>query len=70
MAYHIKTPSVMGSSIGDVYYKDETTWTEEYDDRKVFSTKSAATTVKNTTVTLNGHTWSPKHFANATVVTE
>jgi|TARA_B100001094_G_C17780496_1_gene599471 hypothetical protein len=70
MAYHIKTPSVMGSSIGDVYYKDESTWTEEYDDRKVFSTKSAATTVKNTTVTLNGHTWSPKHFANATVVTE
>jgi len=60
----------MGSSIGDVYYKDESTWTEEYDDRKVFSTKSAATTVKNTTVTLNGHTWSPKHFANATVVTE
>ena len=70
MAYHIKTPSVMGSSIGDVYYKDESTWTEEYDDRKVFSTKSAATTVKNTTVTLNGHTWSPKHFANATVVSE
>ena len=70
MAYHIKTPSIMGSSIGDVYYKDESTWTEEYDDRKVFSTKSAATTVKNTTVTLNGHTWSPKHFANATVVTE
>ena len=70
MAYHIKTPSVMGSSIGDVYYKDESTWTEEYDERKVFSTKSAATTVKNTTVTLNGHTWSPKHFANATVVTE
>ena len=70
MAYHIKTPSVMGSSIGNVYYKDESTWTEEYDDRKVFSTKSAATTVKNTTVTLNGHTWSPKHFANATVVTE
>jgi len=70
MAYHIKTPSVMGSSIGEVYYKDEGTWTEEYDDRKVFSTKSAATAIKNTTVTRGDYTYAPKHFANATVVTE
>ena len=70
MAYHLKTPSIMGSSIGDVYYKEEGTWTEVFGDRKIFSTKSAATAVKNTTVTLNGHTYKPKHFANSTVVTE
>ena len=70
MAYHLKTPSVMGSSIGDVCYKEEDTWTEVFEDRKVFSTKSAATAVKNTTVTRNGYTYTPKHFANSTVVTE
>ena len=36
MAYHLKTPSVMGSSIGDVYYKEEDSWTEVFEDRKVF----------------------------------
>ena len=70
MAYHLKTPSVMGSSIGDVYYKEGDTWTEVFEDRKVFSTKSAATAIKNTTVTLHGYTYTPKHFANSTVVTE
>ena len=70
MAYHLKTPSVMGSSIGDVYYKGEDTWTEAYEDRKVFSTKSAATAIKNTTITMNGHTYTPRHFAKSTVVTE
>ena len=43
---------------------------EEYDERKVFSTKSAATAIKNTTVTRGDYTYAPKHFANATVVTE
>ena len=70
MAYHLKTPSVMGSSIGDVYYKEEDTWTEVFEDRKVFSTKSAATAVKNTTASFNGYTYTPRHFANATVVSE
>ena len=70
MAYHLKTSSIMGSGVGDVYYKSDGVWTEEYAERKVFSTKTAATTVKNTTVTLNGHTYTPKHFANAIVVTE
>tara|TARA_R100000315_G_C5214718_1_gene128029 strand:+ start:776 stop:988 length:213 start_codon:yes stop_codon:yes gene_type:complete len=70
MAYHLKTPSVMGSSIGDVYYKGGDTWTENYSERKVFSTESAAITAKNTTVTFNGHSWTPKHFANSTVISE
>ena len=69
MPYHIKTPSVMNPSI-DVYYTDEDKWTETYADRKVYTTKSSANAVKATTVTRNGITYIPKHFANATVVSE
>ena len=67
MPYHIKTP---GKLVGDVYWKGENTWTETYADRKQFSAKSAADAVKATTVTTNGVTWTPKWFANSTVVTE
>ena len=67
MPYHIKTP---GKLVGDVYWKGENTWTETYTDRKQFSAKSAADAVKATTVTMNGVTWTPKWFANSTVVTE
>ena len=70
MPYHIKTNSVMNPTIGDVYYKGDNTWTETYDDRKVYSTKSSADAVKATTVTRNGVTYAPKHFANSTVVSE
>ena len=70
MPYHIKTNSVMNPTIGDVYYKGDNTWTETYDDRKVYSTKSSADAVKATTVTTNGVTYAPKHFANSTVVSE
>ena len=70
MPFHIKTNSVMNPTIGDVYYKGDNTWTETYDDRKVYSTKSSADAVKATTVTKNGVTYAPKHFANSTVVSE
>ena len=70
MPFHIKTNSVMNPTIGDVYYKGDNTWTETYDDRKVYSTKSSADAVKATTVTTNGVTYAPKHFANSTVVSE
>ena len=69
MPYHIKTPSVMNPSV-DVYYTDEDKWTETYADRKVYTTKSSANAVKATTVTRNGITYIPKHFANSTVVSE
>ena len=69
MPYHIKTPSVMNPSI-DVYYTNEDKWSETYADRKVYTTKSSANAVKATTVTRNGITYAPKHFANATVVSE
>ena len=69
MPYHIKTPSVMNPSV-DVYYTNEDKWSETYADRKVYTTKSSANAVKATTVTRNGYTFTPKHFANATVVSE
>ena len=70
MPYHIKTPSVINPTIGDVYYKGDNAWSETYADRKVYSTKSSADAVKATTVTANGVTYTPKHFANSTVVSE
>ena len=69
MPYHIKTPSVMNPSV-DVYYTNEDKWSETYADRKVYTTKSSANAVKATTVTRNGVTYAPKHFANAAVVSE
>ena len=68
MPYHVKTPGKL--NVGDVYWKGDNTWTETYADRKQFSAKSGADAVKATTVTLNGITYQPKWFANATVVTE
>ena len=70
MPYHIKTPSVMNPTIGDVYYIGNNKWTETYADRKVYTTKSSADAVIATTITRNGYTYNPKHFANATVVSE
>ena len=70
MAYHIKTSSVLNPSIGDVYYKSDDTWTDVYADRKVYATEDEALVDKNTTVTKNGVTYTPKHWANATIVSE
>ena len=69
MPYHIKTPSAMNPSV-DVYYANNDRWTDSYADRKVYTTKSSADAVKATTVTRNGYTYIPKHFTNATVVSE
>ena len=70
MPYHIKTSSVINPAIGDVYYKGGNSWTETYDDRKVYENQSDADAVKATTVTMNGVTYAPKHYANSTVVSE
>ena len=67
MPYHVKTP---GQLVGDVYWKGDNTWTETYADRKQFANIADANAVKATTVTQNGITYSPKWFANSTVVTE
>ena len=70
MPFHIKTQSVLNPTIGDIYYKGSNCWTDLYDDRKVYVNESDATADKNTTVTKNGVTYTPKHFVNATVVSE
>lgn len=69
MPYHVKTPSKI--NVGDVYWKGDNSWTNDYASRKQFSSKSDADAVKATTVTSpQGITYQPKWFANATVVTE
>tara|TARA_B100000902_G_scaffold230222_1_gene218430 strand:+ start:290 stop:496 length:207 start_codon:yes stop_codon:yes gene_type:complete len=68
MPYHVKTPKALGT--GDVYWKENNTWTEAYADRKQYASISDANAVKATTVTSNGYTYQPKWFANSTVVTE
>ena len=69
MPYHVKTPSKV--NVGDVYWKGNNSWTNDYASRKQFSSKSDADAIKATTVTSpQGITYQPKWFANATVVTE
>ena len=68
MPYHVKTPGKL--NVGDVYWKENNTWTDVYADRKQYANKSDADAVKATTVTLNGITYQPKWFSNSTVVTE
>ena len=68
MPYHVKTPKALGT--GDVYWKENNSWTETYADRKQYANISDANAVKATTVTTNGITYAPKWFANSTVVTE
>ena len=72
--YHIKTPSVLNPSIGDVYWKGDNTWTETCADREVFAEKAPADTLAATTETRTlGNqtlTYQPKWWANSTVVTE
>ena len=69
MPYHVKTPSKI--NVGDVYWKGDNSWTNDYASRKQFSSKSDADAIKATTITSpQGVTYQPKWFANATVVTE
>lgn len=70
MPFHVKTPSVLNPSIGDIYYVDETHWTENYDDRRVFTNESEATAVTTYTVTKNGVSYTPAKNSNATVVSK
>ena len=69
MPYHVKTPSKV--NVGDVYWKGDNSWTNDYASRKQFSSKSDADAIKATTITSpQGVTNQPKWVANATVVTE
>jgi hypothetical protein len=68
MPYHVKTPGKL--EVGDVFWKENNTWTDVYADRKQYANKSDADAVKATTVTKNGITYQPDWFKNSTVVTE
>ena len=69
MPYHVKTPSKV--NVGDVYWKGNNSWTNDYASGKQFSSKSDADAIKATTVTSpQGVTYQPRWFADATVVTE
>ena len=60
----------MGSTIGDVYYVDTDHWSEEYSDRKIFSTDTQARIAKADTTTRNGYTYIPAKLKNATIESE
>tara|TARA_R100000353_G_scaffold34508_1_gene27604 strand:+ start:436 stop:645 length:210 start_codon:yes stop_codon:yes gene_type:complete len=69
MPYHVKTPSKVNT--GDVYWKGDNSWTNDYASRKQFSSKSDADAVAATTITSpQGVPYQPRWFADATVVTE
>ena len=68
MPFHVKTPGKL--NVGDVYWKENNSWTNVYADRKQYANKSDADAVKATTVTKNGITYQPDWFKNSTVVTE
>ena len=70
MPFHVKTPSILNPAIGDIYYVNETHWSENYDDRRVFTNESEATAVTTYTVTKNGVSYTPTKNSNATVVSE
>ena len=77
MPWHIKKGSILGSAVptgGQEYFAGDNHWTNDYDKRKVFSTEAAANAQKNQTITRTlgdkTYTYTPKWWANATVVSE
>ena len=70
MAYFIKTTDVVNDVWGDMYYKGDNTWTDTYEDRKVYTNESDAVSDTSTTVTRNGVTYTPRHFSNCIVLSD
>ena len=42
MVWHIKKTSMMGASVGTVYYKGDKRWTETYADRTTYTSQAKA----------------------------
>ena len=42
MVWHIKKTSMLGSTVGTVYYKGNNRWTENYADRATYSSQANA----------------------------
>jgi hypothetical protein len=77
MPWHIKKSSILGNAIptdGTEYYVGDNHWTNEYDNRKVYSNEADAISQKNTTETRTlgdkTITYQPQWWKNATVVSE
>jgi hypothetical protein len=74
MPYHIKKTSVLGSAVpagGEEYYAGNNSWTNTYEDRKVYTNQADADAQKATTVTGSlGITYQPSWWKNSTVVEE
>ena len=74
MPYHIKKTSVLGSAVptgGEEYYAGNNSWTNIYEDRKVYANKADADAQKETNVTTSlGITYQPSWWKNSTVVEE
>ena len=58
MAWHIKKTSLLGSTaVGTVYFKGGNSWTENYDNRKTYTSQAKA---KAVSVDWNSPDWSIK----------
>ena len=42
MVWHIKKTSMLGSTVGTVYYKGDNRWTETYADRATYTSQAKA----------------------------
>ena len=42
MVWHIKKTSMLGSTVGTVYYKGDNRWTETYANRKTYTSQAKA----------------------------
>jgi hypothetical protein len=70
MPYHIKTVSDIGLTNDNLYYVNENHWSQDYSERKIFSSKANATTAKNKKVEKNGYLYSPTKLKTSTIVSE
>ena len=77
MPYHIKKTSVLGNAVpvgGAEYYAGDNTWTNVYENRKVYTNESDANAQKATTETRTigdkTYTYQPAWWKNAIVVSE
>ena len=60
----------LGRRIGLSQDKGDNSWTDTFEDRKVYSNKSDADSDTSITVTRNGVTYTPRHFDSCVVVSE
>jgi len=70
MAYFIKVTDFVDDMCDDMYYKGDNSWTDTFEDRKVYTNKSDADLDTLTTVTKNGVTYTPRHFKKCIVVSD